>query len=866
MFRQAMARWAGSLLLVTALSCAAAHPAAAQDSLGENTSLGQVPDDVSFYSALFNGRQVYDAIMGSNAVQRVLELPVTQASFDELYGELDQEGLLDWMEEPENQQLLELLADMGSHEIYICGDEGVADISDIYTECVVETVKVSWQLRREGYWDANEAMIVKATLDVLERRLEEDNLELPNLVIGCKITQEDAAEEQLARLEQLLLMLIEEMDPDLPDLEGRLERVTVGENEMLTLRLDGSLFPWEELDWVLGEIEMSIDDYEETIEELKEMELLVSLGVRDGYAILAVGPDLDFVANLGEGPSLWENEHFEPLREADLAVNEVFGVSYISDSMAERLDGLGRMVNTYIDLFETMAGVAGGGSASEFLEDVPELRRDIASVLPQRRAMMGYSFFTERGLEGYVFDRSLNQPYDSSQTLPILDHGGDPLLMVAGRQPYSTRNYELAAKWAARIYGYWETELRAWGDPDSNEMLDNMRENCEPLVEELHNIMLTMVLPSMSDGQWAVVLDGDVTSETWYRHMDPPEEPLPMVEVGVVMGLSDADMLIEACTSGREVINDLLEEMRDASRGEMPEDFYLPSPEVTEVEGGEMFSYPWEEMEFHEEINPNAIVSDEWLVLSLSPEHSQRMLEERPLPETPPLARRDEPLAGVVYIDVAGSIDAIEPWVEYFVAGNDTWGQYRYEYEDEVWAEEWVEEGDWDEDWDGAEGEDPFEEDPFGEENPFGEEAPFDEGIDPDDFEFEEEFAEEIEEYEAPADDGDPFGGEDPFEDREPHRFADPYGDEIYGPYGYEEHGYYEPRHRHQWEPGEAEETAEAYLNLIRSVDTFSAALYHNEDDVLVTHFEWHIVDAGAPASDSDAEPAEESEEVPAEE
>ena len=834
MFRQAMACWACPVLLVSAFLLVAAGPAAAQQTLGDTTSLGQVPEDVAFYSATFNGRKVFDAIMNSNAVQRVLELPATQEALAEMAEELDREGLLELLAQPENQQLVELLKDMGSHEIYMCGDEGLADVLDLYTASSVESVRVNFQLMMEGQYGMGDAVALKAMLEVLDRHRE--NLNVPNIVIGFKLSdQEQAAQEQLARLEELLLMGIAQLaerDDELPDLEGRLERITVGDDEFLTLRLDGSLVPWNEIDRDLDTIGSSTDDYADLIEALKEKELLISLGVRDGYALLALGPNHDFLTSLGEGPALWDRDELAPLRDAELAREEIFSASYVSDTMAERLDSARRTISTYIDMAEAMAGIGGGATATGFINDVPELRRDLFSLLPDRRSMMSYSFFTDRGVEGYAYDRSLDMPIDSSQTLPILEHGGDPLLMIAGRQPYSTRGYELAVKWAGKFYGYWETEMRAWMAPQEAQMFQEMREAAAPHLEELDKIVETMLLPSMADGQRALVIDGKMTSESWFRYMDPPEQALPMVEVGLVIGLSDADMLVEACTSGREVLNELFEDVADASGGEMTDDMFIPAPETTDLDGATLFSYPWQEMNFHEEIKPNAVVSEDWLILSLSPDHSRRLLEETSLPNTPPLARRDQPLAGAVYINVAGAIDTIEPWVDYFVAGNDTWGQY--DYGPVEWEDEWTEEAEM---WDEAEGEDPFDEDPFGEE---GIEDATEEDLD-DLFE-EDPFGEEIEEIEdAPEDQAfeeDPFGGEDPFEDREPHEFENEYGI-------YEEDYYYEPQPSRDWAPGEIEQTSQAILNLIRSVDSFSAAMYQ-EDDALVTHFEWRIVDAGS--------------------
>ena len=93
------------------------------------------------------------------------------------------------------------------------------------------------------------------------------------------------AQAQLARLETLLKEHLATLRTELPQ---RLSREQIAGSEFLTLKLDGSLIPWDEAP-VADLSEEHKKQLDKLAEVLKTKTLTVSLGIRDGYLLLSVG-------------------------------------------------------------------------------------------------------------------------------------------------------------------------------------------------------------------------------------------------------------------------------------------------------------------------------------------------------------------------------------------------------------------------------------------------------------------------------------------------------------------------------------------------------------------------------------------------
>jgi hypothetical protein len=134
------------------------------------------------------------------------------------------------------------------------------------------------QMRASMRGEDPEEAVQQELLKVLQN--DPDLLKFPNSTFGFKLTNPDVAVRHIARLESHLK---EAIDQKAPQLKGRVARQRIGAAEFLTLRLDGSLVPWDEL-LAKGEFD------EETIQKLKERlqpaTFTFGLGVRENYLIV----------------------------------------------------------------------------------------------------------------------------------------------------------------------------------------------------------------------------------------------------------------------------------------------------------------------------------------------------------------------------------------------------------------------------------------------------------------------------------------------------------------------------------------------------------------------------------------------------
>src|SRR5438046_2362984 len=101
---------------------------AAEGVEGLNSSLKSIPADAAFYSSMMHNREQVEAILHSRAWAKLMGLPAVQTFFQMMQAQLQQPGsplasVKQFFDEPENRQLIQLLSDMGSEEIFFYGGE-----------------------------------------------------------------------------------------------------------------------------------------------------------------------------------------------------------------------------------------------------------------------------------------------------------------------------------------------------------------------------------------------------------------------------------------------------------------------------------------------------------------------------------------------------------------------------------------------------------------------------------------------------------------------------------------------------------------------------------------------------------------------
>ncbi len=482
------------------------------------------------------------------------------------------------------------------------------------------------------------------------------------MVIGFKLSKLDRAEKQLQRLEELLKGITEQK----PELKGRLKRVKLGDNSFLTLTLDGKLVPWEQVP--IKDLEEKPGEFDKLVKKLKELQVTIALGIRDGYLLLGIGKDTSHLAKLGQGKSVAELPEFKPL--AKHANKRLTSIHYVSKDMNTRLASNTRTIDDWLGAARTSLADAKltAEQRKRIDKDLDGLGKDLKSLMPEPGAELSFTFLNGAGYESYSYDWGEHKGLDGSKPLTILNHaGGNPILVAAGRAKYSPEQYLMLVKWLKAGNGYIEEFVLPNLKGEEKEKFEKFSKAMQPLLKRLDEATGKMLLPALADGQVAFVLDAKLTSKQWIQQMPKSDKPLPMLEPAVVAGVSDAALLEKAIGEYRAIVNEFIAKLRELEPKTDIPDFKIPEPDIRKVAAGKIYAYALpKEWGLDKQIIPNAGLSDKVAVLTISQEHSERLLTSTPLKvSTGPLADLKRPMAAVVHFDWPALVDAATPWVEF---------------------------------------------------------------------------------------------------------------------------------------------------------------------------------------------------------
>jgi hypothetical protein len=632
-----------------------------------DSSLKLIPADAAFYSSMLRNREQFDIIAKSKAWARLTDMPVVQTLWKQFQDELaKQDGpyakFEEFYKQPENRELIELLADMASHDIFLYGGEGwvpsIGLLADAYRTVQLAPLQ---KLTDPNNQLDEQQMQLRAFLTALSKH--QDAIKVPDLIFGFKITDPKRADAQLKRLEGLLQAAV----LFAPQLKDRVKREKVAGAEFIMVALDGSMIPWDQVPY--KDVEQKPGEFDKLIKKLSDTKLIVSIGVRDHYVMLSVGESTAAVTRLGQGKRLVEREELKPL--ARFADQRLTSITYISKALAANLGGNRSDVNAMVKQVKEAVTKLNLTEAqrTKLGNELTELSKDIKSLIPEPGANLSFSFLNKRGIESYGYDWSQQLTVDGSKPLTILNHvGGNPLVASVGRTRGTLENYQKLVKWIQRA----STAFEEYGLPQlgANEQAAYQQfvKVAHPLLQRFDKATGTMMLPSLADGQSGFVLDAKLASKQWIKSMPESAKPLGMLEPALIFGLSDANLFEKALGEYRTLLNDVLLLTGDFDVTKNVANVRLPEPQSTKLTRGTMYSYLIPaEAGLDARILPNAAVSDKWAAFTISRVHSERLLANTPLKvEDGPLANyATRNLAGASYVHWAGMVDAITPWIEY---------------------------------------------------------------------------------------------------------------------------------------------------------------------------------------------------------
>ncbi len=628
-----------------------------------------LPADAAFYTSMLRNREQVELVAKSKAWAKLMNLPAAKMARKMVEAQLEHPDpefamAVNLLKQAENQELIELLGEAVSDEVFIYGSSGWVDTTDLALQ-VANAVRFGPALAQINpeTRDRNPSEIqARIVLQTLSQNIK--LIRVPDLVIGFKVKDTKKAEAQIKRLEDLIGMVIGGAPPYVRD---GFKRVKVGDSSVLNLTLPGSLIPWDDLH--IKDYEDKEGEYDALLNKLKELKLSVSFGVHHGYIVLAIGHSPDHLKVIGgEGKRLNQLAEFETLGK--FTDKRITSIGYVSKAWKAA----------------TMPSAADytamGESLSELLKaaDLPaevlkKLKKDIASVatefgrnLPEAGASVSFSFLTDRGSEGYAYDfGTFPNGLDGSKPLTLAEHVGEhPIFWAVGRPKSDPEAYKTFARAVPGVYGHIEEALFTKLDENQKEQYESVKKVILPLVKRLDEITGTLLVPALADGQIGFVLDAKWTSAHWHTAMLATPSPKPMPEIGILLGISDQEKFLKAMKEYYALINDSLAAASELGKGQIP-DIQMPAPKVVTNKERTLAYYPIPpEFGFDVQVVPTAGVSKSAFVITLSRAHTERLLRPTKLNfESGPLAdMKNKPLAAASSFNFVALIDAVTPWIE----------------------------------------------------------------------------------------------------------------------------------------------------------------------------------------------------------
>ena len=637
-----------------------------------DAALRLLPADTAFYSGMLHNKEQLQALTGSKAWAKLNALPAVKFARQTIDAQLANAqdpraaAVLQSLRQPENQELLAMLGDAVSGEVFVYGGETVQGFVELLSRVNGAGrfgPALAMMTGQAAGKNPNEIQ-ARYYLHVLGQNVE--LIRAPDLVFGFKVTDEKRVERQLKRLEDL----VQSLGPMLPPpLQNRFKRAKVGDASFLNFTVDGSLVPWDQIP--IKDYEEKDGEFDPLLKKLRSTKLSLSLGVHHGYLLLALGESPAGIARIGgPGERLSARPEFKPL--AKFGDRRLTSIGYISKSLRQKSGLSAKDLDAMAADLQSALGHAKlpEDKVQAINKDLERLARDLKKNLPELGPSVEFSFLSDRGHEGYTYDYGTHPALDGGKPLTILEHaGGDPIFVGAVRGKSDPAAYKTLVKWIKVAYGHAEDIIQANLDDEQREKYKEVAKELFPLLKRLDEITGNLLLPSLADGQAAFVLDARWKSKQWHEQAPATPAAMPMFEIGLLLGVSNAEQFEKAMASYRALANDAIAKAKQmAPPGQIP-DVEIPAPQTESVKGGKLVWYPIPpEIGLDKQVSPTAGLSRRVAILTLSRGHTERLLAPTPLKATGgPLGDAKRPLAAASCFNFNALVSGATPWVMFGV-------------------------------------------------------------------------------------------------------------------------------------------------------------------------------------------------------
>ena len=363
---------------------------------------------------------------------KLRSLPIVQTARQKIEAELKDGGhlapLYQVYQQPENRQLVAMLGDMVSEEIFLYGGPSTVGFLDLAGQLNAAQSYGPLLMFMSGQTEEKSSSKMQFTMLLRTLANNLNLIRVPDQIIGFKLADTKRAEAQLKRLETVLTNL----ETQLPLLKGRVKKTKLAGGSFVILTVDGTMVPWQLLP--IKNFELKEGEFDEVLKKLEQLRLTIAVGVRDGYLLLSIGESTNLLKSLGNGKRLSERPELKPL--AASTGKRITSISYASAalraaSQTSQWDALIRLVSTNLPHLNL-----NGQTRTRLLKDLAELAEETRKAAARVGADLSFSYSTARGSEGYAYDYGEHINVDGSKPLTLLNHvGGSPLFALVGRLP-----------------------------------------------------------------------------------------------------------------------------------------------------------------------------------------------------------------------------------------------------------------------------------------------------------------------------------------------------------------------------------------------------------------------------------------------
>lgn len=616
-----------------------------------------VPADVSVYSSALHLARRWRQVWRSNAVQRLVALPLVQQAW--LHPQVQSMVMRLTRALQTNPVLVEalpVLEDAVSTEVFLCAGPGLPGFLGAVNE-----VGRSIQLGQLGAMAGGPPgvgpppgfdlpRLVDVVLDNKER------LRMPSGLLGFRLADPQRAQQFLdkwvPRIGPTPVGLIEKKPVQATKQEAP-QAVSFYVLEIKAETLGRRAFA--DLPRLLARSGVPREKAQQLVQWLNSQTLAIAVGLQGHYLLVSLGKDTSMLTRWGRGQSLARSRELAPFRARYKP--GLMSISYTSRELARQTLLAPADIRSMAEAF--MRAIPEGETSAKLKK---RLRQDVGRLAaeleaPEPSGTLAFSF-ENRGIETFSFGGTSAGALDCSEPLSIVAHRGkQPMGFSAGRTVKNPGAYDNAAKWLKVAFGYFEDFAVPRFSPEDRKQYEKVMALVRPFLREVDSATREDLVPSIDGIQSLLVLDGH-GSLGKLPDGKTLKKPIPLPRLGIAAELNDATQFVRAIGRYAAAIRELMDGAKRAFPGKLPPGLALPEPPVADAAGGKLYYYklPWD---LGRDVLPCALLKGNLLVLATSRGLAVEMADTAPMPAGE-VVHTDEPAGAVTVFDGTQCWDTAE--------------------------------------------------------------------------------------------------------------------------------------------------------------------------------------------------------------